>query len=103
MTDRVAVQDLQQGFWRVTLRYGFMQTPNVPAALKLCAGMGLPIDLADTSYFLGRETLLSEGHGSMMRWRKMLFSFVSRNARPATMYFNLPPERVVEMGIQIAL
>ncbi len=100
---RVEVQALPHGFWRVTLRYGFMQTPNVPAALKLCGESGLAVDLADTSYFLGRETLLSEGRGPMMRWRKTLFSFVSRNARPATMYFGLPPDRVVEMGMQIAL
>jgi KUP system potassium uptake protein len=103
LDQRISVQPLRHGFYRVSLRYGFMQTPNVPAALKLCEQHGLPIDLADTSYFLGRETLLTEGRAPMMRWRKMLFSFVSRNARPATMYFGLPADRVVELGMQIAL
>jgi KUP system potassium uptake protein len=103
LEDRVQVEELEHGFWRVTARFGFMQTPNVPAALKLCINEKLPVDLADTSYFLGRETLLSEGRGPMMRWRKTLFSFVSRNARPATMYFGLPTDRVVEMGMQISL
>lgn len=103
VAERITVEDLGQGFFRVTARYGFMQTPNVPNALLVCKPHGLNIELRDTSYYLGRETLLTTGTANMMRWRKALFSFVSRNARPATSYFGLPPGRVVELGMQIDL
>ncbi|MEZ4298456.1 MAG: potassium transporter Kup [Polyangiaceae bacterium] len=98
---RLTVEPLTHGFYRVTVRYGFMQEPNVPLALAACAAHGLKTDPARTSYYLGRETLLPTGKSRMWRWRKMLFSFISRNARPATAYFGLPPNRVVELGMQI--
>lgn len=100
---RLTVEDQGQGFYRVSARYGFMQTPNVPNALLACKAHGLKIDPQITSYYLGRETLLTSGKGKMMRWRKTLFAFISRNARPATSYFGLPPGRVVELGMQIDL
>jgi KUP system potassium uptake protein len=61
------------------------------------------VNEADTSYYLGRETLLTSGRGEMARWRKALFAFLSRNARPANMFFQIPPNRVVELGTQIEL
>ncbi len=100
---RLQVEELEHGFYRVTAAYGFMQQPNVPRVLQACSEHGLMIDLRDTSYYLGRETLLSTGKSKMWRWRKGLFAFVSRNARPATAYFGLPPNRVVELGMQIDL
>lgn len=99
--ERVRVQDLEHGFYRVTIRYGFMQSPEVPRALAECARFGLVMQPGSTSYFLGRETLLPTGRARMSRWRKTLFAFVSRNARPATAYFGLPPNRVVELGMQV--
>src|SRR5512132_3880442 len=101
--DRVRVEDLEHGFSRVTIRYGFMQSPEVPRALAECARFGLLMPPGSTSYFLGRETRLPTGRARMSRWRKMLFAFVSRNARPATAYFGLPPNRVVELGMQVDL
>ncbi len=101
--ERLTVEPLGQGFFRVQARYGFMQSPNVPRVLAACKDHGLAVDLNDTSYFLGRETLLTTGKAPMMTWRKTLFSFISRNARPATTYFGLPPGRVVELGMQIDL
>lgn len=101
--DRVTVESLGLGFFRVQAHYGFMQTPNVPRVLEACKEHGLAVDLHDTSYYLGRETLLTSGRAPMMKWRKTLFSFISRNARPATTYFGLPPGRVVELGMQIDL
>jgi KUP system potassium uptake protein len=98
---RVTVEPLGQGFFRIVARYGFMQQPNVPEVLSTCRAEGLSIELRDTSYYLGRETLLTTGKSGMMRWRKVLFAFVSRNARPATAYFRLPPNRVVELGMQL--
>ncbi|UQA55584.1 potassium transporter Kup [Polyangium aurulentum] len=100
---RLEVIDLSNGFYRVTARYGFMQTPHVPSALAACRDEGLAIVPKMTSYYLGRETLLPTGRSNMSRWRKGLFAFVSRNARPATAYFGLPPESVVELGMQIDL
>jgi KUP system potassium uptake protein len=100
---RLTTTDLGRGFYRVVVRYGFMETPNVPEALRMAAERGVPYVPERTSYFLGRETLLTSGEGQMPRWRKALFSFVSRNARSATQYFNIPPDRVVELGMQISL
>ena len=99
--NRVTVDDRGQGFFRVTARYGFMQKPNVPAALLACCKLGLQTEPGRTSYYLGRETLLPTGRAKMARWRKTLFAFISRNALPATAYFGLPPNRVVELGMQI--
>jgi KUP system potassium uptake protein len=101
--DRVSVQAIGQGFFRVTLSFGFMEDPSVPTALEECARFGLNLDEGSTSYFLGRETLLPTGSSRMSRWRKALFAFISRNAVPATAYFGLPPGRVVELGMQIDL
>jgi KUP system potassium uptake protein len=98
--DRVTLVRKGQGVVHVTLRYGFMEMPDVPRAL---ASTDLRLDPARTSYYLGRETLLTHGPSKMARWRKWLFAFISRNARPATSYFALPPNRVVELGQQIDL
>lgn len=100
---RVSVKDLGQGFFQVVAHYGFMQSPNVPEVLGLCKGQGLKTADGDISYFLGRETLLTTGKSGMSRWRKLLFAFLSRNARSATSFFGIPPNRVVEMGAQIEL
>ncbi|MEO6418138.1 MAG: potassium transporter Kup, partial [Polyangiaceae bacterium] len=89
--DRVRVEKLVEGFYRVTVKFGFMQSPDVPAALQDCARQGLKILPERTSYYLGRETLLPTGKAKMWRWRKTLFAFVSRNSVPATAYFGLPP------------
>ena len=101
--DRLQAETLDQNFYRVTLRYGFMETPDIPRALSECASRGLPFRLDRISYFLGRETLLPQGEARMHTWRKKLFAFISRNAVPATAYFGLPPGRVVELGMQIRL
>ena len=98
---RVTVVPKGSGFYHVTVHYGFMQQPDIPRALVACAAQGLAVDLARTSYYLGRETLLPTGRSRMWKWRKALFAYISRNARPATAYFRLPPNRVVELGMQI--
>ncbi len=101
--ERVRAEPLGQNFFRVTVRYGFVETPDIPRALADCSLRGVPIAVDRVSYFLGRETLLASGEARMSPWRKRLFSFVSRNAVPATAYFGLPPGRVVELGMQIRL
>ncbi|WP_438009203.1 potassium transporter Kup [Sorangium sp. So ce321] len=98
---RTTVIPRGEGIYQVTACYGFMQTPNAPSVLEGCKRHALNIDLGRTSYYLGRETLLTTGSSKMSRWRKALFAFISRNARPATAYFGLPPNRVVELGMQV--
>ena len=83
--------------------YGFMEKPDVPSALQLAGALGLKTDPATTSYFLGRESLLTTGRSTMQRWRKWLFALLARNAEPASNFFGLPPGRVVELGMQIEL
>jgi KUP system potassium uptake protein len=99
--DRVTVKPLGQGFWRVLVRSGFMETPNIPEILALCAEQGLRTKPMETSYYLGREQLLPTGSAKMVRWRKKLFVLMSRNAQSAAHFFGLPSNRVVELGAQI--
>ncbi|HEY2748520.1 MAG TPA: potassium transporter Kup [Polyangia bacterium] len=101
--ERLEIEDLGHGFWRVVAHYGFMQNPNVLKTLRRAQAKGLKCDPDTTSFYLGRETLLVTGKGRMARWRKALFAFLSRNSRTATAFFGLPPNRVVEMGAQIEL
>ncbi|HPH66105.1 MAG TPA: KUP/HAK/KT family potassium transporter, partial [Kofleriaceae bacterium] len=91
------------GFYRLVAKTGFMQRPNVPKMLARCERIGLTINESDTTYYLGRQTLLVTGKSTLAKWRKMLFSFLSRNSRPPTSFFQLPPNRVVELGLQIEL
>ena len=102
--ERLAISDLGQGFYRVVARYGFMETPNVPRIMARARDAGLPADgPSDTTFFLGRETLLTTGRSGLASWRKKLFALMSQNARPATTYFGIPPGRVVELGVQVEL
>ena len=99
--ERVRVTDLELGFVKVVARYGYMETPNVEEILKRAEGTGLVIDYQRMSYYLGRESFVTTGDSGMAKWRKALFIFLSRNARPATEYFNLPPDKVIEIGSQV--
>jgi KUP system potassium uptake protein len=100
---KVRLKSFGHGFWGVTAHYGFMESPKVLDVLHRCKLQGLRINEADTSYYLGRETLLSVKGTGMAEWRKMIFRFLSRNARSATDFFAIPPNRVVEIGAQIEL
>jgi KUP system potassium uptake protein len=102
-SQRAELQPLGQGFYRVALRYGFMQEPDVPAALMLVASPDFPIDLDRTTFFLGIETLLLSDRPGMPLWKERLFVLLSRNAVRATSFFKIPPQRVVEIGIQVEL
>jgi KUP system potassium uptake protein len=99
--ERVAFEPLSQGFFRVVASYGFMQSPDVPAVLASLAERDVPVAPMSTSYYLGHERLVLTGPTRMPRWRKKLFAFLSRNARSATEFFHIPPNRVLELGAQI--
>jgi KUP system potassium uptake protein len=100
---RVEIEDLGSGLFRFVVRHGFMEGPEIEAALARHALGGEPVEMSRTSFYLGRETILPSGPGRMARWRKRLFGLMSRNAETAMLYFGLPPNRVVELGTQVAL
>lgn len=100
---RIQLESQKAGFYKLIAHYGFMQTPNVAEILKLSYEHGLKISLNETSFYLGRETLRSTGRSHLPKWRKILFTFLTRNARPATEFFGIPPNRVVELGAQIEI
>ena len=107
------VKELGIGFHTVEARYGFMESPDVPTLMGRLAEFGIAPKLTETSFYLGRETLIpvrrrGQSFADWLRrrmpmWRKRIFVVMANNARPATAYFNLPPNRVVEMGAQIQL
>jgi KUP system potassium uptake protein len=101
--DRVEVADLGQSFWRVTVQYGFKDEPDLPAALVHCAHFGLEFEMMDTSFFLGRETLVPRFGGEMAYWRVLLFAVMFRNASSLTAFFKIPSNRVVELGSQVVI
>jgi KUP system potassium uptake protein len=100
---RVHVRSMGNGIFHVTARYGFMEDPNVPDALALAQHRGLEIDAGDLAYFLGRETIIVTKTQGMSPWRERLFVLMARNAVRATAFFRLPPERVVELGVQVEM
>lgn len=100
---QLAVEDLGQGFHRVILRYGFMQTPDVPAALANVKDCGPQFRMIDTSFFLSRQTLIAAKRPGMALWREKLFSWMLRNAESAMEFFRLPTNRVVELGSQLEI
>jgi KUP system potassium uptake protein len=101
--EQVVLRTFDEGVLQVTAYFGFMESPSMPRVLRRLAEAGVEVRPAETSFYLGRETLLPTGASRMQRWRKRLFILMSQNARSAAAYFELPPNRVVELGAQIQL
>jgi KUP system potassium uptake protein len=101
--DRLVVQQLAPGFWRATLRYGFMDTPDVPLALAGAEKLGLRIPDFETTYFLSRETVVPTPGSGMANWRERLFATMNRNAGSITEFFRLPDNAVVELGTRVQI
>jgi KUP system potassium uptake protein len=99
--ERVKVEDLTLGLYRVWARYGFMERADVERILVHCRAARIRAEENETTYYLGRMRLLPTGRSRMMRWRKRLFSLMSRNASSAADFFSLPPDRVVELGARV--
>ncbi|HEV2818792.1 MAG TPA: potassium transporter Kup [Allosphingosinicella sp.] len=97
------LQELGQGFYRLILHYGFMQETDVPSALGRVDSCGPQFKMMDTSFFLARQTLIASPRPGMMIWREKLFAWMLRNAESAMEFFNLPPNRVVELGSQVEI
>lgn len=100
---RVQVEQLGDGFWRVTGRYGFMQKPNVPRLLRQCSNYGLDVEPEKATFFLGREIIIPSKSPGMARWREHLFSFASKLAQQPATYFQIPVGRVIELGQQVEI
>jgi KUP system potassium uptake protein len=100
---RVELRSLGKGFYRLVVRYGFMDAPNVPAALELCRKPDFPVDLRNVSFFVSRETILPSLQPGIALWREKLFALMSRNAQNATDFFKIPTENVVELGTQVEI
>jgi KUP system potassium uptake protein len=101
--DRISIEPLGHDLFNLRIQYGFMDDPDVPEALNQARAMGLPIDVEDVTYFLGRETIIVTRRRGMAIWREKLFVLMARNAVRATAFFRLPPERVVELGVQVEM
>jgi KUP system potassium uptake protein len=100
---RLSIEPLGHDLFNVRVQYGFMEDPNVPEVLDQARQQGLAIDIEDVTYFLGRETIIVTRRRGMAIWREKLFVLMARNAVRATAFFRLPPERVVELGVQVEM
>jgi KUP system potassium uptake protein len=100
---KVTVENLGSGFFRIVARYGFIEVPRIEEILELARQLGLDIKFREASYFLGRERLLASKLPGMAIWREKLFAFLSSNSLSATTFYGLPPNRVVELGAQIEI
>ncbi|HEY6986426.1 MAG TPA: KUP/HAK/KT family potassium transporter, partial [Rhodanobacteraceae bacterium] len=101
--ERVSIDSLGNDFYKVTLRFGFAEDPDVPEKLAAIHACGLPFDLMDTTFFLSRESIVATDRPGMVRWRDKLFVFMQRNATPATAFFQIPGNRLVELGTQVEI
>jgi KUP system potassium uptake protein len=101
---RLKISPIGDDFYRVLVRFGFMEVPDVPLALmRSCDRGGIHVDPMDTTYFASRETIVARAHGGMAMWRDKLFAIMHRNAAPATNFFRIPGNRLVELGAQVEI
>jgi KUP system potassium uptake protein len=101
--DQIEIDDLGHGAWRMIVRYGFKDEPDIPLALSRCEALGLPFNMMETSFFLNRETILPSKLPGMAVWRERLFAWMNRSASTAMEFFKLPPNRVIELGTQVEI
>jgi KUP system potassium uptake protein len=101
--ERLTIADLGSGFWSLLVRYGYMESPNIPKALAVARRQGLKFDIMATSFFLSRRTIVASPGSSFAAWRRQLFVFLSKNSADPASFFHLPPGRVVELGTQVGL
>jgi len=100
---RIQVELLQENFYRIVAQYGFMETPRMKHILEGCRDQGIPFSISETTFVLGRETLIPKGDVSLPLWRENIFAFMARNAERPTSFFRIPPNQVIEVGIQVEI
>jgi KUP system potassium uptake protein len=101
--ERLTLVEIGEGIWRAIGRYGYMESPDAGALMAQVAGRGVPINPDAATYFFNREMIISGGNAKMWEWQKSLYGFLSRNARPAKDYFNIPPSQIIEIGLPLQL
>ncbi|HMH66819.1 MAG TPA: KUP/HAK/KT family potassium transporter, partial [Pinirhizobacter sp.] len=102
--ERLEITDLGGGFFGLQVRFGFAEDPNIPLTIARCAAEGLVFDMMDTTFFLSRETIVADvRRPGMALWRDKLFAFMARNALPATAFFQIPGNRLIELGAQVEI
>ncbi|HXR62913.1 MAG TPA: potassium transporter Kup [Rudaea sp.] len=101
--ERTEITALGHEFYRVTIRFGFAEDPDIPAALQSCAAKGMGFDMMDTTFFVSRETVVATDRPGMPLWRDKLFAFLGRNATSATAFFRIPGNRLIELGTQVEI
>ena len=102
-TEQLALTEVGEGIWRAVGRYGYMQSPDAGALMAQVAERGVPINPDSATYFFNREMIIPGGNAKMWEWQKSLYSFLSRNARPAKDYFQIPPSQIIEIGLPLQL
>jgi len=101
--ERVQVEPMRHGFYRVSVNFGFKDNTNMPRVMRRCERMGLELDAMNTSYFLSRESIITDAAGPLPLWRQRLFSFMSRLATSSYRILNIPTNQVLELGAQVKL
>jgi KUP system potassium uptake protein len=102
-SERTEITALGHEFYRVVVRFGFAEDPNIPEALQSCAAKGMGFDMMDTTFFVSRETVVATDRAGMPLWRDKLFAFLGRNASSATAFFRIPGNRLIELGTQVEI
>jgi KUP system potassium uptake protein len=101
--ERISIEEIGHGFFRVCARYGFMESPDLTHVLTECEQQGVPVHVTESTIFVGHSTVITTGHTRMSHWRKNLFEMLNRNARPASTHYHLPSARVMEIGVRIEI
>jgi len=102
--NRLSLEEISSGFWRITAHFGFMERPNIPALMSQSRALGCDVDLSDITYYVGHETIVaSKGHKGLPRVIEALYAAMQRNCVQVTEYLRLPPDQVVEIGREIAI
>jgi KUP system potassium uptake protein len=101
--ERTEITALGHEFYRVVIRFGFSEDPNIPIALGRCESKGLGFEMMDTTFFISRETVIPTDRRGMPMWRDKLFAFLNRNGVPATAFFHIPGNRMIELGTRVEI
>lgn len=102
-SEQLTLDEVGEGIWRAVGRYGYMQSPDVSALMEQVKERGVPVNPQATTYFFNREMIITGGNAKMWEWQKHLYSFLSRNARPAKDYYQIPPSQIIEIGLPLQL
>jgi KUP system potassium uptake protein len=101
--ERLTLTEIGEGIWRAVGRYGYMESPDASVLMEMLRARGVPVNPGSATYFFNREMIITGGNAKMWEWQKSLYSFLSRNARPAKDYFQIPPSQIIEIGLPLQL